>query len=105
MKILEDLNLIMFPASKNYPLEEELSDNPIEEVLNEFAHLEENELDDFLSSPMEGLDFERFSSANAPRDMGFLKDRLGLIKEKMENIEKENRVLKGLLDEIELYHL
>lgn len=105
MEGMEDLNLIMFPASKNYPLEEDFLADPIEEVLNEFSHLDENQLDDFLNSPMERIDYERFSSKNIGRDMSFLKDRIGQIKEKIQNIEKENRQLKSLLDEIELYHL
>jgi hypothetical protein len=105
MERLEDLNLIMFPASKNYPLEEQLSDDPLEEVLNEFSHLEDSQLDEFLSSPMDDMDYERFSSAQVGQEMGFLKDRIDLIKKKLENIEKENRMLKSLIDEIELYHL
>jgi len=47
-KIVEEENLVMFPASKNYEyvrnLKEEL-DDPIEELMGEFAFFDEDEVE------------------------------------------------------------
>lgn len=92
-------NLVMFPASKNFPVErsdhEELMKNdPLEALLNEFAHIpseediyDEEELIDEPLRPKE-------------QKLGQL-DRILLIHQQLKRLEDTTQRMKYLIDEIQ----
>ena len=91
-------NLVMFPASKNFPEEstsnEELMKNdPLEALLNEFSHIPSEE---------EIYDEDELTEIDEPviQKLGQL-DRILLIHSQLKRLEDTTERMKYLLDEIE----
>lgn len=86
----------MFPASKNYPVSDLVIDDPLEELLMEFSHLQDEE-DDLE---------ENILQAEALRVEEVFKqyqDQADLIQEQIRLLEETSLRMKYLLDEVELY--
>ena len=87
---LEDENLVLFPASKNFPVEEDVIDDPLEDLLNEFAHLEDD-------------DYEVEEEVQAPAMVikGSLGERLS---KKMSHLEDSTQRMSFLLSDLESFY-
>jgi len=98
-KNTQDNNLVLFPASKNYPVfEEEILSDPLQELLDEFSDIE-IDLDESYD------DFEEFESDITKSEFTPLLNRgqQVLMAEKVALIRETQQRIKYLLDEIELY--
>jgi cell fate (sporulation/competence/biofilm development) regulator YlbF (YheA/YmcA/DUF963 family) len=114
---LETDNLVLFPSSKNYSLESDLSDlsDPLMDLLNEYAHIKDDEipshLDDRFDNELEDLDesavfgsLEAFMGRNLGSFTQTPEELLALaINEKMEAILEARQKIKFYLDEIEMF--
>jgi hypothetical protein len=95
-KLTDDNLLVMFPASKNFPVED-LIEDPLEELLLEFADLTDDEEEDIHENALhvEALMVEDVLTKNRHQNE-LLKDQIRLL-------EETSLRMKYLLDEIELY--
>ncbi|MCO4795672.1 MAG: hypothetical protein KC493_18280, partial [Bacteriovoracaceae bacterium] len=94
---LIDTNLLeMFPASKNFPVEELPHEDPLEELLLEFSHIQDDEVDlEENVLEVEALMVEDILKKN--------RDKNELVQDQIMLLEETSQRMKFLLDEIELY--
>ena len=104
-------NLVMFPSSKNFKLNAELSD-PLMELLNEYSHITDAELPDYLDERFEeSLDddtvygsLEAFMSRNQNQEVLTPDDKLiNLINARLKSIKEAKQRIKFYLEEIEMF--
>lgn len=96
---LETDNSILFPASKNYSLED-----PVLELLEEYSYLEHDELDQYLFRPMDKEDFDYYNKRaleNAAK-LNEAKDKIQNIQEILDKDKVVLQRLRYLQDEIDL---
>lgn len=90
-----DANLVMFPAAKNYPIEsEDLIDDPLNDLLNEFSDYEHLHFED-------DEDEEEFEDDDNSLSEGtgvFLFERLQTKTTQLEDTTRRMRFLLGELD-------
>lgn len=98
---IQDETLVMFPASKNFPKEEELLDDPLADLLNEFSDYED-EIED------EDEDLREEERLNELNEALIAKDALrsnqsimSLLNEQLKTLKETTGRLKFYLDEIE----
>lgn len=99
-KLTDDNLLVMFPASKNFPVEELSIEDPLEELLLEFSHFQDDDFeddDDIYENAMhaEALMVEDILKKNQHQNE--------LLRDQMSLLEEASMRMKYLLDEIELY--
>lgn len=99
-KLTDDNLLVMFPASKNFPVEELSIEDPLEELLLEFSHFQDEDFeddDDIYENAMhaEALMVEDILKKNQHQNE--------LLRDQMNLLEETSMRMKYLLDEIELY--
>ncbi len=119
----ENLNLVMFPASKNFPkidLEDrDLGKDPLHELLHEYSHVREEDIPSYLDERfelelLEGAELleesdafdslEAFMNRNQRQEVITPDDKLiGLINERIEAIKEARARIKFYLDEIEMF--
>lgn len=117
---LETDNLVLFPSSKNYSLESDLSDlrDPMMDLLNEYAHIKDDEIpshlddrfddeleleDELDESPVFGS-LEAFMARNEGSVALTPDEKLASsINQKMEAILEARQKIKFYLDEIEMF--
>ncbi|EQC49474.1 hypothetical protein M899_1660 [Bacteriovorax sp. BSW11_IV] len=89
-------NLVMFPASKNFPVDtEDLIDDPLNDLLNEFSDYEHL---NFIEDDEEENELE-LSNNSTKEDTGiFLFERLQAKTTKLEDTTRRMRFLLGELD-------
>lgn len=106
-----ELELVMFPASKNFPLEEEITqqleelhslpliplDDPLEDLLNEFSEYED--AFDSRPEPPGHLELER-QNLELRQRMG-PEPNIELLFEQVELLKETQKRLKVYLDEID----
>ncbi|MCO4794796.1 MAG: hypothetical protein KC493_13840, partial [Bacteriovoracaceae bacterium] len=86
----------MFPASKNFPVEELSYEDPLEELLLEFSHIQDDETDlEENVLEVEALMVEDILKKN--------RDKNELVQDQIMLLEETSQRMKFLLDEIELY--
>ena len=120
MKILSPIhepdNLVLFPSSKNFAADAELSD-PMVDLLNEYAHLDNSDIPTHLDERFEEFDLEMdledtsaFGSLEAFMNRHQGKDNLSpddklvrLINERIQYIIDAKARIKFYLDEIEMF--
>jgi hypothetical protein len=95
-KMTEDNLLLMFPASKNFPVDG-LIEDPLEELLLEFADLSDEDEENIHENALhaEALMVEDALSNNIHKKK--------LLKDQMTLLDEVSQRMKYLLDEIELY--
>lgn len=86
----------MFPASKNYPVSDLMIDDPLEELLMEFSHLQDEE-DDLEENILQA------EALMAEEVFKQHRDQADLIQEQIRLLEETSLRMKYLLDEVELY--
>jgi hypothetical protein len=92
-------NLVLFPSSKNYPVESSGAfdpiDDPLEDLLNEFSHVSDGDL------PEQSIEETRsLSTADTKPRLGQL-DRMVLISNQLKTLEETTKRMSFLIDEIE----
>jgi len=119
---LETNNLVLFPSSKNYSIETDLSDlnDPMMDLLNEYAHMTDDQIPAYLDDRFyeEEIDeseieldesaifgsLEAFMARNQEQVQLTPDDKLAkAIHEKMEAINEARQKIKFYLDEIEMF--
>lgn len=110
-----DENVVMFPASKNFPLDvktavdsKEVLDDPLEALLTEFDELSDLSFDDDLEAELEEIAREQMATYQAQTDLRSLAKLE--TSELKDNIDSQMKVLSEtqarisyLLKEIESY--
>jgi len=98
-KLTDDNLLVMFPASKNFPVESLSIEDPLEELLLEFSHFQDDDEDeeDIHQNALEAeaLMVEDILKKNRHQNE--------LVKDQIKLLEETSQRMKYLLDEIELY--
>ena len=115
---LENHNLVMFPASKNFKIDlsaMELGHDPLHDLLNEYSHLKDedlpNHLDDRFDSDLEDeLDgdifhsLEAFMTRNLRGENQSPDDKLiKMINDRIQAIKDAKERIKFYLEEIEMF--
>ncbi len=98
-KLTDDNLLVMFPASKNFPVDELSIEDPLEELLAEFSQFQDEDEDD------EDI-YENALHAEALMVEDVLKKNRHqneLLKDQIKLLEETSLRMKYMLDEIELY--
>ena len=95
----DDKLVVMFPASKNYPVD---IDDPLQELLNEFAAYENAE--DLNSSELEVMEATPVETATVEAPLAnSLSDKLALLKSKVELLKDTHKRSRYYLKELEGY--
>lgn len=97
-KLTDDNLLVMFPASKNFPVESLGIEDPLEELLLEFSHFQDEDEDEDIHQnalEAEALMVEDILKKNRHQNE--------LVKDQIKLLEETSQRMKYLLDEIELY--
>lgn len=114
---LEDHNLVMFPASKNFKLDlsgMELGIDPLHELLNEYSHLDEDDLphhlDDRFDLELEEPVFDTFHSLEAFMTRNLRGERqspddklIQMINDRIQAIKDAKERIKFYLNELEMF--
>jgi hypothetical protein len=115
---LENHNLVMFPASKNFKIDlsaMEVGHDPLHDLLNEYAHLKDEDLPNHLDDRFE-LDFEdeldgdafhsleAFMTRNLRGENQSPDDKLiKMINDRIQAIKDAKERIKFYLEEIEMF--
>ena len=115
---LENHNVVMFPASKNFKIdltELEASYDPLDHLLNEYSHLKDDDLPDYiddrfemnLEEELEGDAFyslEAFMTRNLRGEVQGPDDKLiKMINDRIQAIQDAKERIKFYLGEIEMF--
>ncbi len=108
-------NLVLFPSAKSFPLEENLQD-PMLDLLNEYSHMTDADIPDYLDDRFDGElseeledetsfgSLEAFMNRHQSQETLTPDDKLiKLINERMEAIAEAKQRIKFYLDEIEMF--
>lgn len=106
-----DANVVMFPASKNFPPKVEsidLHDDPLEALLNEFEDVLDEDLDDDLEAELEEIareNLDKYKKSQNIQNMALLaQDELKeTVSNQLAYLNETNLRIKHLLKEIEAY--
>jgi hypothetical protein len=102
---VEHGNLVMFPASKNFPVIDEV--DPLEELLNEFSHLsDEDFIDEELVFPSEeDGELELTSNILSNKNVSKMGDNelFDLINDQIKLLEESHTRIRYFLDEIDTF--
>jgi hypothetical protein len=98
---LEDETLVMFPSSKNFPKEEELLDDPLADLLNEFSDCED--MDEDLDEELREEEcLNELNEALVAKDaLRSNQNIMSLLNEQLKTLKETTGRLKFYLDEIE----
>ena len=116
--MLENHNLVMFPASKNFKVDlsvMELGPDPLHDLLNEYSHVKDEDLAGFLDegaeldledeSESDGFNsLEAFMSRNLRGESQTPDDKLiKMINDRIQAIKDAKERIKFYLEEIEMF--
>ena len=100
-----DENLVMFPAAKNYaPDPEEVLDDPLNDLLNEFSEYEDEDFVDYYED--EQLEAQALDEAKALVDSFNGNQSLGLFErmnQKVDRLEESTKRVRFYLSELDFY--
>ena len=93
---VEGKNLILFPSSKNYPLDEETISDPLEDLLRDIPEYYGDETEE-TSTPS-----QRNLANHEPISEMKYRELFELVKDQLRTLKESNQRIKFYLDEIEL---
>lgn len=113
----ENMNLVMFPASKNFKVDPEdrhLGKDPLHELLHEYSHVRDEDIPSYLDDRFElelleeeadAFDsLEAFMNRHQTKEVASPDDKLAsAINERIEAILEARARIKFYLDEIEMF--
>lgn len=113
----ENMNLVMFPASKNFRVEVKAEErDPLHDLLHEYSHVRDEDIPSYLDDRFElelleaeedvdAFDsLEAFMNRHQRNDVLTPDDKLiNMINERIEAIKEARARIKFYLDEIELF--
>ncbi|MDD4975566.1 MAG: hypothetical protein PHY93_14505 [Bacteriovorax sp.] len=113
---LENHNLVMFPASKNFKINlsaMEVGQDPLHDLMNEYAHIKDEDLPDHLDDRFELEDeldgdvfhsLEAFMTRNLRGESQSPDDKLiKMINDRIQAIKDAKERIKFYLEEIEMF--